>query len=263
MRSSRPRRPPPDPETPSGAGSAASRPTPLSQRRLPMSPGTPPVITSGRDRRPDCAGAARPPRDAPGNPARHAAKRINLHAAARSPQTRQRSCGIRPPDRPQCRRERMAGRREQRRQEHRIGPGPHRTQQADPVMRRAGHQPRRRQPASAPPAVPQMDPCPGRRRPSRVAGHDQHRPARPAHPCDPLHEHGTPRRGIMAEHHAAKPGRQLGDGRQRVRRPRPIGEHPQHRQPLAAPAAAPSQTPRLDLARPCDKPGIHAARHAP
>ena len=205
----------------------------------------------------DCPGTPGPSWNLAGGPAVHPAKREDFHAAAQRPPT---PCDAAPAQRPQGRGARMAQRGKQRRQEDRAGPGPLGTQQAGPVMRRAGHEGPGRRRKTAAPSVPQMGSCPGRPGQPWIARHHQGGPACPARPRDLLQKCGARRRGVMPEHHAAQPHRQPGDGRQGIGHARPVGEQPQRRQPPLAVNAAPTGAQalaRLDLACPRDKPWVH------
>ena len=121
---------------------------------------------------------------------------------------------IPPADAAQRRAIRVRPGRKQRRHEHHRRTRPLRPQHFQPVMGRAGDQPRH---SATPVSPPEMQPHPRQ----RGRSHHHHKPARPACPRHVLCQRSPPRDSIMAEHHPA-PGRQRTHRRHHVRHARRI-----------------------------------------
>jgi hypothetical protein len=165
------------------------------------------------------------------------------------------TCGARqdcPPKRPKSGCVRMARRREGRREKSEVGA------RSPCVMQFAGRVSRTGHPAPpdagvpGPPPTPQMDACPERCRQMHIPRHHQGESPGPANASQIAAQCGAMRVTVMAQDHAGQSLWQPCDRRKRIRQPAIVGEQPQHRK--RAPLVP---TPRLDGARPSDKPCIH------
>jgi hypothetical protein len=149
---------------------------------------------------------------------------------------------------------RMTRCREHRREKDQIGTGLSCPYQIDPLMRRTRYW--SNSTPSATPARAQMQPRAEHACQTPIACDHKNRAPRAAECRQFPAERRPVRVRIVAEHHAAQSPRQARHHRPRVRKALRFGEQPQWGQDAPS-ACRRFPTPRLDRARPCDKPEIH------
>jgi hypothetical protein len=158
----------------------------------------------------------------------------------------------RPTRRPETNGVRVARRRECRGQERDLRPRPPGTPQFRRSMRRTCQHASPCSCMPGPASATQMRAGPERCRQTDVACHHQGEPSGPADACQCPPEFRAVRVAVVAQHDASKATRQPRDRRAWVGQSPFIGEQPQYGESASA-----ARTPRLDCARPSDKPYVH------